>query len=120
MATKTDPFAALLPDTAVIAVQNKKAVDVWEGEIPDSALQWAELGITAYETNATDRRVELPCKDEGLAKSLHSAIKAAVSKLNGHLTAYTTVKRDKETGEPTHFSFVVGKPRGRNKDTEEN
>jgi len=111
-----DPFASLLPQTAVLAVQNKKAIDEWEGEIPDSALQWAELGITAYKSEAAERRVALPCTDEDLAKSLHSAVKAAVSKLDATLTAYTRLDRDKDTKALTHFTFVVGKPRGRNKD----
>lgn len=120
-ATVTDPFAELLPETSMLGVQTKKAVDQWEGDIPPSALQWAELGITAYESNAKDRRVSLPCNSEDLAKSLHSAIKAAVTTLNGHLTMYSRQDKDKE-GNLHHFSFVVGKPRGRNKpkDEEEN
>lgn len=118
-ATVTDPFETLLPETGLVGVQTKKAVDQWEGPIPPSALQWAELGISAYEAGAEERRVTLPCTSEDLAKSLHSAIKAAVTSLNGHLTMYSRLEKDKDSGELHHFSFVVGKPRGRNKSKDE-
>jgi hypothetical protein len=110
-----DPFEDLLPETAMLPTQTKKAVDQWEGPIPSSA---AELAITAYEKQAPERRVILPCSSKELAAKLHSAIKAAVVSQNGHLTMYSTHVKDDE-GNITHFSFVVGKPRGRNKPTAE-
>lgn len=115
-----DEFADLLPQTTVQSVQNKKAVDQWDGPIPDSAKQWAELGISAYETKAAERRVKLPVSNVETAKRLNSAIKAAVNAQDGTLTIYSTYhKSDDEDGALTHFSFVVGKPRGRgNKESE--
>ena len=115
--TDVDEFADLLPETFLVPVQNKKALNNWVGPIPESARQWAELGIKAYVEQAQERRVSLPCRSPELAGRLHSAIKAAVIEQDPDLTIYTTHTQD-DDGNVTHFSFVVGRPRGKNNSKE--